>query len=167
MLAFLANVTLHQGDILTARSLLEKSCVVLREFRDEEHQLEWTLSLFGKVNAVQGAYFTARAYYEESLQSLVNAQSTYSNIMPFLDLATVLEGLAAVVAAQGKPTWGARLWGAAEALRETLGTPLPAVEYDDYERSVATARTQLGEQAFAAAWAEGRTMKLEQALTAR
>jgi len=31
-------------------------------------------------------------------------------------------------------------------------------------RAVAAARTQLGEQAFAAAWVEGRTLSLEQAL---
>src|SRR5204862_6189657 len=36
-----------------------------------------------------------------------------------------------------------------------------------YDRAVATARSQLGEQAFAAAWAQGRTMTPEQALAAR
>ena len=68
---------------------------------------------------------------------------------------------------QGEPTWAARLWGAAEALRETMGTPISPVYRADYERSVAAARAQLGEQAFAAAWAEGRTMTPEQALAAR
>ena len=33
-----------------------------------------------------------------------------------------------------------------------------------YERSVAAARAQLDEAAFAAAWAEGRAMTLEQAI---
>jgi len=37
----------------------------------------------------------------------------------------------------------------------------------DYEQAVAAARAQLGEQAFAAAWAEGRTMSLKQALTSQ
>ena len=35
-----------------------------------------------------------------------------------------------------------------------------------YEQAVATARAQMGEQAFTAAWAEGRTMTPEQALAA-
>jgi DNA-binding CsgD family transcriptional regulator len=60
-----------------------------------------------------------------------------------------------------------RLWGAADALREAMGTPIPPVYRADYERSVAAARAQLGEKAFAAAWAEGRSMTPEQALTAK
>ena len=63
--------------------------------------------------------------------------------------------------------WAAGLWGAAEALRETIGTPLPPVERDTYERSVAAVRTQLGEKAFATAWAEGRAMTPEQAFAAQ
>src|SRR5207244_2445804 len=70
----------------------------------------------------------------------------------------------AVVAAKGEPAWAARLWGAAGALREALGTPLPSVWRADYERSVAAARAQLGQKAFATAWAEGRTMTPEQVL---
>jgi DNA-binding CsgD family transcriptional regulator len=78
-----------------------------------------------------------------------------------------LEGLAGVVAGQGELSWAGRLWGAAEALRESMGTPLPPVYCADYERSVAVTRVQLGEKAFAAAWAEGRTMTPEQALAAK
>src|SRR6266566_418266 len=73
--------------------------------------------------------------------------------------------VAAAVAAQGNHTWAAHLWGAAEALREAIGTLLPPVERVPYDRAVEALRTQLGEQAFAAAWAEGRTLSLEQALT--
>ncbi len=167
MLAFLGNVTLHQGDILTARMLLEKSGVLLREVIDEENQMAWTLSLFGKVNAVQGDYIAARACYEGSLQSLVHVQTTPNNNMPFLDLASVLEGLAAVVAAQGELAWAVRLWSAAEALRETRSIPLPPLYRADYERAVAAARTQLGEKTFAALWSEGQSMTPEQALAAR
>jgi DNA-binding NarL/FixJ family response regulator len=53
------------------------------------------------------------------------------------------------------------LLGAAAALRETIGTSLPPTFRPAYERTMAAARTQLGEEAFAAAWAEGRTMPLE------
>src|SRR5256714_4245014 len=79
----------------------------------------------------------------------------------------MLEGLAVVVATQGETTWAVRLWAAAAALRDSLGAPLPAVYRADYERCVAAARAQMGEQAFAAAWAEGRGMTWEQALAAR
>ena len=77
-----------------------------------------------------------------------------------------LEGLAGVFATQGELRWAAQLWGAAEVLRERTAYPLPPVDRPSYERAVTTARVQLGEQAFAAAWQEGRTMTLEQVLVA-
>ena len=45
--------------------------------------------------------------------------------------------------------------------------PLWPVDRDEYDRSIAAARTRLGENAWALAWAEGRTMAPEQALLAR
>jgi hypothetical protein len=77
-------------------------------------------------------------------------------------MAAGLEGLAGVVAAQGASAWAVRLWGAADALREAMGTHISPVYRADYERSVAAVRTQLGVKAFAAGWAEGRMMTLEQ-----
>ena len=62
---------------------------------------------------------------------------------------------------------GGTALGAAAALRETMGTPIPPVYRADYDRSVAAARAQLGEKAFAAAWAEGRIMTVEQVLAAQ
>src|SRR5205085_11446503 len=69
-------------------------------------------------------------------------------------------------AAQGKGVWAARLWGAAEFLRERSGGSQLPIERVVYEPAVAAARAMLGEQAFAAAWAEGRTMTLKQVLAA-
>ena len=75
-----------------------------------------------------------------------------------------LEGLGAMVAAQGEPGKAARLWGIAEALREDMGAFMYPVDRPAYERTVADARTHLGEEAFAAAWAKGRTTPLEQVI---
>ena len=72
-----------------------------------------------------------------------------------------------MVAAQGEPTWAARLWGRAEAQRETIRTPLPPLYRADYEHAIALARAGLDELSFAAAWAEGRAMTLEQVFAAR
>jgi DNA-binding CsgD family transcriptional regulator len=112
------------------------------------------------MEALEGDYATARAFYEESL-TIGREVGEKQRIAPYL------EGLATVVAVQGDPVWAARLWGAAEAQREALGTPLPPVYRADYERAVAAARTELGEQFFVAAWAEGRAMTPEQTLTAQ
>jgi hypothetical protein len=41
---------------------------------------------------------------------------------------------------------------------------MPPVECASYKRAVSAARAYLGEQAFAAAWSQGREMTPEQAL---
>ena len=82
-------------------------------------------------------------------------------------IAACLVGLGEVVAAQRQLAWAAQLWGAADALRDSLGIPVPPIERADYERSVSAARVHLGERAFATAWAQGRSMAPEQALAAQ
>ena len=162
VLPVLAEITFCQGDTTTARLLLEKTCAFYREVGNER-QLAWTLSLLGKVIAAQGDLAAARAIYEESL---IRGKGVNRNLS-FLDLAPALEGLAAVVAAQGEPTWAARLWGTAQAQREAYRIPLPPIYRADYEQAVASTRAQLGEKTFAAARAEGRAMTLDEVLAAR
>ena len=111
----------------------------------------------------EGDLAGARALCEESLILLSRVNFGLS----FRDIAPVLEGLAAVVAAQEEPTWAARLLGRAEAQRETIKTPLPPRYRANYEQAVALAHSQLAEPSFAAAWAEGRALTLEQVVIAR
>ena len=66
---------------------------------------------------------------------------------------------------QGEPVWAAHLWGAAEVLREDIGTPIPQVYQLGHEQAVAKVRAQVSDETFAKAWAEGRTMTAEQAMS--
>ena len=79
-------------------------------------------------------------------------------------VAICLEGLAAVAGARGQPARAAQLYGAAAALRERIGAPLPPGDRLGYDRHLATARACLDEGAWAAAWAEGQAMPLEEAV---
>ena len=79
-------------------------------------------------------------------------------------LAGCWEGLARVAGALGQPGRAAWLFGAAEVLRDTLGAPLAPADRADNEREIAAARAVLGEEAFAAAWAEGRALSLDGAI---
>jgi predicted ATPase/DNA-binding CsgD family transcriptional regulator len=169
----LGELALVQADAATACSLLEESVALCREMGHQDG-LAQSLSALARVEARQDDYAAACALYEESLA-----------ICRVLDdqegVAACLEGLAGAVAVQGsvgasiggKEAWGASalgaalLWGAAEALRETIGVAIPPVWRADHERSVAAVRTHLGEKAFAATWDEGRAMTPEQALAAQ
>jgi DNA-binding NarL/FixJ family response regulator len=55
---------------------------------------------------------------------------------------------------------------AADALRQAIGAPLPPADRPGHEATVRAARAAVGEVAFAAAWAEGQAMSVEQAVAA-
>jgi len=149
-------VVLGEANAATAYALVERSLTLCRELGDRWHMI-LPLELLGRIEAHQGNFAAARIFYEEGL-------AIASVLDDYWLCASCLEGLASVVAAQGAPAWAARLWGAAESLRERCGIPLTPVERDDYTPAVAAVRMHLEEQAFAAAWTQGRTMAIEQVL---
>jgi len=155
-LLVLGQVALVQGEYAATRRLLEESLALFREIGDRQG-IAWGLQELGRLAFTQGDMATARSRYEEGLTLL----RTFSH--PWL-IAHSLAGLAEVVAAQGQLAWAARLWGAAQSQLQSIGAVLLPLMRPNDERSVVAARIKLGEQAFASAWAEGRTMSLEQIL---
>jgi predicted ATPase len=79
--------------------------------------------------------------------------------------AWCLWGLAAVAAGRGQAPRAARLLGAVASGLEAHGQSMPTRMRAEYEETKALARGALGEEAFAAAWAEGRAMTLDAAVT--
>ncbi len=75
-----------------------------------------------------------------------------------------LEGLASVAAVQRRAAHAAQLFGAAEALRETVGVPLAAAERAIYDPAVKTTRAALSGSALAAAWSAGRALPQAEAI---
>jgi predicted ATPase/DNA-binding CsgD family transcriptional regulator/tRNA A-37 threonylcarbamoyl transferase component Bud32 len=147
---------LLQGNVDKANSLLKESLRLNREIGDRR-SIARSLLLLASMAVLQDDHATARGLYEESL--VIAKELGHKRF-----IASCLEGLANVTFAQDQPAKAARLWGAAESLREAIGAPNPLV---DHARMVAAARTQLGEKIFAAMWAEGRMMTPEQALIAQ
>ena len=124
-----------------------------------------TLGYLGMVHQAQGHDALATARLAESL-------TLYRHMDDRWGITFVLEGIGVLAATQGQRLEdaqpgglrAARLFGAAEALRETLGAPLFPSHLNHYQQGVAAARAQLDDKTFAAAWAEGRAMTLEQAI---
>jgi hypothetical protein len=75
-----------------------------------------------------------------------------------------IEGLAATAGAQGDILRAVRLWSSAAAIRQALGTPLPPINHSRRDSAIAQLRAQLDEATFAATWAEGQTLTLEQVI---
>ena len=81
-----------------------------------------------------------------------------------LALANSLANGAEFAAVGGRPEVAARLLGAAEALRLRGGVTIDPFNLDEPHALIARVREQLGEPAFAAAWAEGESLPLDQAI---
>jgi len=146
----------YQGNYTTELASMEESLAIMRELGDRRSsaRLLWFL---GHAAFVQDDYAKARTFYEEALAILQELGIKWF-------IASCLDGLAEVAVAQDQPAWAAHLLSAAALLREALGVSPPPYNLANYERAVDSTRAQLGEERFAAAWAEGREMTLEQVL---
>ena len=154
----LGNIACRQGDFTSARVLLDESVAILRKLDDRSGLARCLLGL-GDVAHGQGDYPAARSLRLKGLAILweVGEQGTA--------ISYSLERLAAVDAALGNALRAARSWGAAERLREEIGSPLPPNERTQYDRRVAAARAALQEDtAFGRAWQEGGALTLKQAI---
>ena len=52
----------------------------------------------------------------------------------------------------------ARFFGAADAIREMMGAPIPPIHRANYDDQIIGLRKALGEEAYASAWEAGRIM---------
>jgi len=154
----LGDAVREQGDLGRAKMLLEVSLALSR---DKEHAwgIARTLASLGSVACEAGEYARASRLYEESLELGGRRMGLNHTIL------VCLEGLARVKVAQGRMERAAQICGAASALREYMGWPLPPAKRAEHERTVAAAREALGEEVFAATWARGHALPLEEAIT--
>jgi len=152
----LGTDTAHLGDYAQARTYQQEALDIFREL-DEAWSMAISLRGLASIAHEQQAYAEARAHLEECLAISIRLR------VP-AQIATCLIGLGGLAAAQHAPRRAAQLFGAAERLRETLGTPVPVEELRWYDAYVADARGKLDAESFAAAWAEGRRWSTELAI---
>ena len=152
----LGVVATHQGEYDRAAELYEESLVLYQELGDRLNIANAHFYL-GMLALRLGSDGRAASEYRNALKMFA-AQGDK------LGLADSLAGLGRVAAARGRPAEAARFLGAAEALREAIGTPLPPADRAEYDRTVADVRARLGDEEHVRAWAAGRALPLEAVL---
>jgi predicted ATPase len=158
MLNYLAGAWLNQGDRARAKRLAERGLSLSWEVGNRQG-ISHALYILAMVAQAERNHEQARGLFEEGLKLSAEVGND-TNVGPYL------EGLAALAASEGKVVRAARLWGAAEALFETIEVAASpyAPDRSRYQGQVGAARTQLSEEAFEAAWAEGKSMPPERAV---
>jgi predicted ATPase/DNA-binding CsgD family transcriptional regulator len=148
-------MAVRRGDHREATELLEEG---LAQFREAGTPVEPDyLTNLGLTALLRGDYERAEELIEEGL---VLGRELGAKV----SIVESIEVEAMVAASRGKAGRAARLWGTAEASRETLGAPLPPELRTLYEPYTTVARAELGEEVLKAAWEEGRKMTPEEAV---
>jgi predicted ATPase len=144
----LAGVARSQGDY-------EQAATLYAELLAFDAWKPDALYGLGRVARSRGEYAAARAHYAEAVAIWQAAGQRYG-------IRLSLDGLASLAAAQALLEQAARLFAAAEELHASF--QLAPGDRAEHDRDLAAAHAALSETVFAAAWAEGRAMTIEQAI---
>jgi predicted ATPase/DNA-binding CsgD family transcriptional regulator len=155
-LNLLGEMARAEDDYDAARSFYEESLAIRRELGDVRG-IGASLHNLTYVANYQGDYQRAAMFFEESLALFQKLGSKQGILCSLEVLAGVIKGI-------GQPERAARLMGAVEALYKAFHIRLNYVDQVEHDRYVAAARAQLDEATFAAAWAEGQAMTMEEAI---
>jgi predicted ATPase/DNA-binding CsgD family transcriptional regulator len=152
----LGLTVMAQGDFERAEALYEEGLALSRKTGD----------MVGTELLLLGMAFSALGQdeYERTRETCAEAVELSLRLGFLHSTAANLHILASLAGSEGRPVRAARLWGAAEALREEIGAHLSPAERRFFARHVAAARDRLDEQTWEASWAESRAMTPEEAV---
>jgi tetratricopeptide (TPR) repeat protein len=152
-LSLRAELGLRQGHYDQAEADFE-ACIAENLATGRVWTACWLQTHLGRVKLGQGELLRAHALLTATLRAFYKA-NTHSGI------CYACEGLAGLAVAQRAPARAVRLIAWADRARATIGDVRPPIEQQEVDGVLATARTQLDETAFAAAWTEGEAMTVD------
>jgi predicted ATPase/DNA-binding SARP family transcriptional activator len=152
----LAAILLAQGNIAAAQPLADEALAIHRLLK---HQLGIGLGLIlqGDIARAEGAYPEALVCYHQCLELWKERENT-------ITVGYVLDYIGRTLFHMDDPARVATLFSAAAAMREYAGVKLTAYEKASCDQAYQNCRVALGDEAFDAAWALGRTLRAEEAV---
>jgi non-specific serine/threonine protein kinase len=155
-LIVLGGLARFQGNYDQAIALHERG---LAMSRDRGYPV-WSanaLRHLGMDHLRRGAHGRAAEHFKQSLTLCKEVRNRWVPV-------ECLYGLGGLACVAQQCERAARLFGAANQLRDALGYRSKPADQEFYDHHTATTRAGLQEAAFAAAWAEGQAMTLDQAI---
>ena len=144
----LGQIALQQGEHEQSIRLQMESLSLFDKMGAHNEGTIWTQEGLGETALAQSEAIAAATHFTEALllaQDLGERAAT----------AWCLAGLAGVAALNEEPERAAWLWGAAEALRQSIGVREAPASHATHQRLRAMAQEQIGQAAYAAQWAAG------------
>ncbi len=155
-LGLLGVAAFMQGDYTSARRLEEEALTIYRELGNKSNIARWLYNL-GHIAHREGDAKRARELY---IESLIVSQELGSK----RTIGRCLMALGGVAGTTKQPLRGAMLLGAAEALFNSISSMLQPDDQAEHDRAIVSTLSQLNQETFDAAWAEGQALTLEQAI---
>lgn len=156
MLVNLGELARGGGDYDTAQSLYEEGLGIAREL-GEKRGVGMILHNLGHV-----AYH--RQEYDQAFDLFTQSMSIFYEMRNKRDIAYCLAALGGVYAAQRQPERAAVLFSAAQSLSNTISSHLDPADLIEYQRNVATARSQMSLEGWERAWRQGQRMSMDEAV---
>jgi predicted ATPase/transcriptional regulator with XRE-family HTH domain len=152
----LLMVALTRGDDARARALGEESLALAREIEDPHANLSVLTDLLRLARRQHDIEETEKRGREGlSVLRRVGANQ-YAEAM--------LEIMAWAACERGQPERAAVVLGAASAMRESRGAGRDVLDRSNFDETLAAVRAAAGDERFAAAWARGQSLSLNDAI---
>ncbi|MCA9910802.1 MAG: AAA family ATPase, partial [Anaerolineae bacterium] len=145
----------HSDDELAKRYYDE--CLAITQVTGETRRLYMMHQNLAFIAQHRGDHAYALAQFRESIRLCREVANR-------LDMASVLVPLAGSLGMVESPVRAVRLFGASQVAMERMGAFHQHADQPEMERNIAEVRARLSEAEFAAAWAEGRKIALEDAI---
>ncbi|KLO32936.1 helix-turn-helix transcriptional regulator [Mycobacterium haemophilum] len=149
---FSAKVALAAGDVTAARRWCDEAVQTAAG-----RHLVMALTTRARIAVVEGKQEDAQCDAQNALVQLATCEA-------YLDLPDVLECVAGLAGLAGGYQAAARLFGAAEAIRQRIGVVRFVIHETGYQTSVSSLRDAMGESDFDVAWAEGAALSIREAI---
>jgi ATP/maltotriose-dependent transcriptional regulator MalT len=152
----LGEMVFAQGDLARAETLLEESLALLRELGDNGEAV-YTLRTLSDVARKQGDLERAAMLGHEALKIACEVGQMVAAV-------DALETVAEAADSQGRSALATQVFALATALRETHHLPRPVGNDKVCDIRIDDLHASLGDQAFTAAWEQGQSWSLDEAM---
>lgn len=151
-LASLGDLEMSRGNFSAARPLIEE-CLELSKKLGNNKLLTTNYFNLGTIDYFENSYQSAIFNFTESLRIALEMSNKTM-------ISCALEGFAALALKNGSPEYSAKIAGAAEQMRESIGYNLEPAEEIFRNDYLPEAKAVLGEKRFKEIYAQGRKLEL-------
>jgi predicted ATPase/DNA-binding SARP family transcriptional activator len=159
----MATTTLVAGEIAAAEGDYDRALDALRDALVLYRQLEDTLGI-ARVLLDMGRVWLAKGDAVQSRRLILESLAERRMPADRAGVILVLGWLAVIAEAGGDRARAARLFGAADTIRQSFNLPAAPLKRVDPRGMMAAARARLQDSSLDGAWAEGRALTLDRAV---